>query len=218
MKTFNHLTLTLLLVIFALASNAQGDLSILMGIHPYGKAYDMTTGRHAAIQYNISCPHAMRYGLIAQHSRFSQIEKAVITPQISSLSGFASFAFIENSRMKSYIKMEVGAAYASTKSRLEERVAAAKTIPSHFIAAQFNPAIGAEINLSNAFTMQIEYKNMLHYGHAEVATGGYNFGSLDLGINYKFYHKSYHKKSYARTKTRCKYNRKTGATSCYSFR
>lgn len=218
MKNSALITSICILTLATTFTNAQGDLSVLMGIHPYGKAYDMTSGTHAAIQYNVSCPHAMRYGVIAQHSRFTQNNLTELAPSVSSVNGFASFAFIENKRMKSYIKMELGAAYASTNSRLEERVAGAKVGPSHFMAAQINPAIGAEIALSNAFTMQLEYKNVLHYGSAEVASGGYNYGGLDMGINYKFYHKAYHKKSYARTKTRCKYNRKTGATSCYSFR
>jgi len=117
--------------------------------------------------------------------------------------------------------MELGAAYANSGSisGLESRSTSSAANPAKFVSAQFAPAVGTQILLSQIFTLQAEYKRTLHYAHPLVAEGGYNFGTLDLGIAYKFSGSGSKKRSYARnTSTRCVTDRKTGATSCFKFR
>ena len=117
--------------------------------------------------------------------------------------------------------MELGAAYANSgfTPGLESRSTTSAANPAKFVSAQLAPALGTQILLSRIFTLQAEYKRTLPYAHPLVAEGGYNFGTLDLGISYKFSGSGSKKRSYARnTRTRCVTDRKTGATSCFKFR
>lgn len=217
MKNSALLIIALFIILSQVSAYAQGELSVLMGIHPQGKIYNMSSGMHAAAQYNFDNTRAMAYGLIAQHSRFTMENNPSFQPQVSSLNGFASYDFVENRKMKAYLKMELGAAYASQAPRLESRVASAEAIPGKILLAEANPTIGAEISLAKTVTMRFEYKNVLHFGNPVADKTAFNYSSLDLGINYRFNYK-YHTRAYAKGNPRCRYNKKTGAVSCYSFR
>lgn len=220
MKTFALICTICLTSLIPSLTYSQRELSLFMGHNPSSRVYNGATGTHTALQYNIFTQQILCYGIIVQDSRFASA-RATGNAHISSLNGFVSLPLIQNSRIKPYIKMEIGAAYANSGSvtGLESRSTTSAASPAQFVSAQLVPAVGTQILLSQIFTLQAEYKRTLHYAHPLVAQGGYNFGTLDLGISYKFSNPGNKKHSYARnTRTHCVTDRKTGATSCFKFR
>lgn len=219
MKTFALICTICLTALTPSLTYSQGELSLFMGRNPSSRAYSGATGTHTALQYNILTEQILCYGLIIQDSRFASA-RATESAHISSLNGFVSLPLIQNSRIKPYLKMEAGVAYANSgpASELESQSTSSPASQAKFVSAQLAPAVGTQILLSRVFTLQAEYKRTLHYAHPLVAEGGYNFGTLDLGISYKFSNPGSKKRSYARMRTRCVYDRKTGATSCFKFK
>ena len=218
MKTLRFLAALYMITLTGSLLSAQGELSILMGIHPPSRIANNVSGKHTALQYNMVTMHDMSYGVAMQYSRFGEKHSSFAAAQITSLNGFASYPLLKTPRVKPYLKIELGAAYANTAPGLEARYSTGKQSAANFISAQIAPAIGSQIALSGAFTLQIEYKKTIHFGHANVAEGAYNYGAIDLGVTYKFISEHKRKRTSRSSIVRCTTNRKSGATSCFRFR
>lgn len=220
MKTFAFFATLCFTTLFYSKSYAQGEVSILMGVNPSSRIYNGVVGTHTALQYNIDTYQEIHYGVIAQYSRFAAPNGIAVSKpsQVSSFNGFASYSLIKSGPFKPYIKLELGAALNRTRPELESR---AGSVPqtSNFFGGQLAPSIGTQISLTRAFTLQLEYKKTVQYGHAYASDGSYNYTGFDMGITYQFAHDQISKKGrYRPSKYRCVYNKKTGATSCFRFR
>ncbi len=192
-------TTTFFLCLISLASyefvSAQSRLTLQMGIHNRSRVYSTGRGIHLGMEYQFPAVQDFGYGVALHSSRFnSDLETNALT-HIQSLTGFASFCFIKTGWVQPYIKFEMGAAHSRIRGELpdgtvngqpgvlEQRATFAEVKANRF-SSQFAPAIGSKIKLTESFGLSMEYRHVMHYGNALVSDGRFNYGSVDLGLNY----------------------------------
>lgn len=194
MKTITFFLCLISLTAYQSAS-AQSDLSLQMGIHHGSRIYETGRGIHLGLEYRFPAAGAMGYGVAMHSSRFnSDLKKDALT-HINSLTGFAAFRLVTFGWVQPYIKFEVGAAHNQIRGELADEVVYAQSgdleqrasfdeVKANRFSAQLAPAIGGKINLTESFGLRMEYRHTMHYGNQLVSSGRFNYGSVDLGLNY----------------------------------
>ncbi len=176
-------------------ATSQSDLSLQMGIHHGSRIYETGKGIHLGLEYQFPATGPMGYGVAMHSSRFnSDLKKDALT-HINSLTGFAAFRFVNSSWVQPYVKFEIGAAYNQIRGELTDEVAYSQSgaleqrasfgeVKANRFSSQISPAIGGKVKLTESFALRMEYRHTMHYGNQLVSGGRFNYGSVDLGLNY----------------------------------